>query len=103
MHHFGDIILLLGTNIARYILLPNQQDISLILNYFWIFLFPKFIIELTPIVVNILLFIPVRVINPYQATSEGEYLTEGDEHAVVYLCQWRKDEPRHQQHASKDA
>jgi hypothetical protein len=49
-------------------------------------------LKMTPIVVNILLFVPVLIIYSYQATSKGEDLTKGDKHAVVYLRQGWKDE-----------
>ena len=46
------------------------------------------------VVVNILLLVPVLVVNPYQATAEGQDLTEGNEYAVVYLAQGWAEEAR---------
>jgi hypothetical protein len=60
-------------------------------------------LKLTPIVVNISLFVTVLVVYTYQATSEGQYLAKGDEYRMMYLSQRWKDKARHQQHASKDA
>lgn len=36
------------------------------------------------------------VVNAYEWAGEGEYLAKGDEYAVVYLAQWRANEPRKQ-------
>ena len=55
------------------------------------------------VVVNILLLVPVLVIDSYQATSEGQDFAEGDKHAVVYLRQRRQNEARREHRASKDA
>ena len=43
------------------------------------------------------------IIYPYQTPAEGEYLAEGDEHAVVNLAQWWAAETRDEQDASEDA
>ena len=40
------------------------------------------------------LFVPVLVVNPYQAAAESQYLAEGNEHAVVYLAQGWAEEAR---------
>ena len=55
------------------------------------------------IVVNILLFVPVLVVDPYQTAAEGEYFAKSDEDGVMYLSQWWAEEARHQHRASKDA
>jgi hypothetical protein len=52
---------------------------------------------------KVLFFIPVLVVYPYQAAAESQYLAEGDEDAVVYLCQWRANEARSKHCASEDA
>ena len=39
-----------------------------------------------------LLFVPVFVVNAYQATAESQYFAEGDEDGVVNLCQRWADE-----------
>ena len=41
------------------------------------------------LVLGSLFFIAILVIDTNETTSEGQYLAEGDKHAVVYLCQWR--------------
>ena len=43
------------------------------------------------------------VVNTDEGAAEGEYLTEGDEHAVVYLTHWRAEEATCKQCAPEDA
>ena len=43
------------------------------------------------------------VVDAYKTATEGQYLTEGNEHAVVYLRQRRQNEARREHRASKDA
>ena len=40
------------------------------------------------------LAVAVFVVDADEGASEGQYLAEGDEHAVVYLCQWRTHKAR---------
>ena len=49
------------------------------------------------------LAIAIPIVDPYQATREGQYLAEGDEYAMMYLRQRRGYEPRRQQDTSKSA
>ena len=46
--------------------------------------------------INLLFFISIMVVNADEWAGEGEYLAEGYQYAVVYLAQWRANEPRKQ-------
>ena len=50
-----------------------------------------------------LFLVPVLVVYPDEGTSEGQYLAEGDEYAMVYLRQRRKDEARREHYAPEGA
>ena len=50
-----------------------------------------------------LLLVAVVVVNAYQRTAEGQYLTEGNEERVVNLTHGRGNEPRREQCASEGA
>ena len=50
-----------------------------------------------------LLLVAVVVVNAYQRTAEGQYLTEGNEERVVNLTHGRGNEPRGEQYAPEGA
>ena len=50
-----------------------------------------------------LLFVAVVVVNAYQRTAEGQYLTEGNEERVVNLTHGRGKKPRGEQCAPESA
>ena len=50
-----------------------------------------------------LFFISVVVVDTDETPAECQHLAKGDEHAVVYLAQWRAEEPTCKQYAAKPA
>ena len=50
-----------------------------------------------------LFFVAVVIVYADEGTAEGEDFAKGDEHAVVYLAQWRAAEARDEQCAAETA
>lgn len=71
---------------------------------FWLsIIFVNFRTKYLVIFGAVLLLVSIFVVDADEGAREGQYLTEGDQHRVVYLSHRRGDEARDEHHAPEGA